>query len=879
MNLLKHKQDGPCPVGRATACILLWGLLSVAAGSAGTNAPNERLAAAMAAALSQGRTYRAELDSLQVRLERQQDAESASHARELDRILGLAQRCDTTAVGSAEAGALYNEIVDSLREIRPRLRQALDELGAASTLPAWPVVLGDEVRGAAPFADQVRALDSLRAVAESHAAELRQFERAVRWLAVETRGERGQRLNALRIAQLSRLSSAQRREILGFSRTGIAQFRRELTQLGLSAQLYLARRGHELQQLPSSLRRFLRSGSTYRVGLKLLVLLAVSIWVGQNWRRILLWFRREIFRRVRGMREKVLVEGLLGILQVVAPWGLFLIGIHLVRRTLGPQAGLPEVDVVLQLAWIYGLYRLAIDAAYALLLRAAGRYRLPTSDTLERKIFITVRTAARLAVAIALLLQLSSLLLGEGYLYHLVILLAWVLCIAFSLRLVTAWRAEISEAYLRVSPSGRLAAAVRRTRTRRFGLFVALIAFGLIAGRALAVMARDFALEFDQTRKALAFLFRRRMEKHAEKRGYADGRLEDLPAALVGAFSEQPLRAADPAVEHFPGLEQLGRDIETWRAGRGGGAFLLTGEPGIGKTSWLARMPAADLPVVSVLLTDRPSSTAELERLLAAELLPGEPQPSHPGPLAERLASGPPRIVIVDRLQNLFLAAIGGYECLEEFISIVEATSRRVFWVCACNTFAWIHLKAVRPDLAVFRRWQNLPAWSEERIRSLIAQRLSSSGFDANYEDLVLDRMEGVSAEATLLRTEEGYTRLLWDYSDGNPRVALHCWLRSVVPDGPERVRVRLFRAPTPEELESGGESGLFILAAIVNHENLTLAEAARTTSYEPSLCRIQLDRFLECGALVVEAGRYRVTTRWQRPVIRLMRRRNLLQD
>jgi hypothetical protein len=185
----------------------------------------------------------------------------------------------------------------------------------------------------------------------------------------------------------------------------------------------------------------------------------------------------------------------------------------------------------------------------------------------------------------------------------------------------------------------------------------------------------------------------------------------------------------------------------------------------------------------------------------------------------------------------------------------------------------------VRPDLAVFRHREALEAWNEEQIRALIRRRLVASEIRATYQDLVVDRMEGVSAAATLLQTEEGYARLLWDYSDGNPRVALNCWLRSVVPDAPDRVRVRLFRAPDPDELERGGEPGLFVLSAIVNHENLTLEETARVTSYPVSLCRIHLDRFAEIGALHCERGRHRVTTRWQRPVIRLLKRRNLLSD
>ena len=61
---------------------------------------------------------------------------------------------------------------------------------------------------------------------------------------------------------------------------------------------------------------------------------------------------------------------------------------------------------------------------------------------------------------------------------------------------------------------------------------------------------------------------------------------------------------------------------------------------------------------------------------------------------------------------------------------------------------------------------------------------------------VVVEGMEGVSIKARLIESEEGYIRLLWDYSDGNPRAALHFFVRSLDPDRGSRVRVRLFKAP-----------------------------------------------------------------------------------
>ena len=108
-----------------------------------------------------------------------------------------------------------------------------------------------------------------------------------------------------------------------------------------------------------------------------------------------------------------------------------------------------------------------------------------------------------------------------------------------------------------------------------------------------------------------------------------------------------------------------------------------------------------------------------------------------------------------------------------------------------------------------------------------------------------------------------------------------------------ERMTVRFtpdeLEAPLPQATAHPCPSGspraweaiaaLFVLAAVVNHENLGLEETAQVTRLPASLCRIHVERFRELGALVGSEGRFRVSTHWQRAAIRLLRRRNLLAD
>jgi hypothetical protein len=142
----------------------------------------------------------------------------------------------------------------------------------------------------------------------------------------------------------------------------------------------------------------------------------------------------------------------------------------------------------------------------------------------------------------------------------------------------------------------------------------------------------------------------------------------------------------------------------------------------------------------------------------------------------------------------------------------------------------------------------------------------------------VVDRLEGSALEDAVLRTEGEYLRLLWDYAQGNPRVAMCFWLRSLAPSGGE-LRVRLFEQPRARHLEALHEQSRFLLAAVILHENLSADEAARSVGLSRRACAALLAFLTQQGFLSEADGRWRVSTPWYREVIRHLRRKRLLFD
>ena len=770
------------------------------------------------------------------------EAESGFTAAEraaLDaRVAELAAELEAAGPGSAEADAVDAELVAAIEAEQAALDAALDRLG---------------ILGSAPEEDP-------------------------RWQGVHAHGEALLRLVELRGASRAKISEERRSTLLSIGREGLGQLWREARTVDLAARYHLAKRRHAVDEVPRMARDVFTVGAALTRLVLVVAVIAAALWVRRRWRAWLEQLRTIAFRSFSSVASKRRLQRLLGGLAVVMPWTLFLLTLGALRWALGPAVEATEIGILLTLLTVFGSYRLAIDAVAAALVGIAVHYGLDATDERRAMLERSVRTVLRVGAALVLVILVSRGM-GQGFLSSLIMKLGWAVVLVAVLVELFRWRSVMIDTFLELQPRGRLAATVRSTRSRWFGAFVAPLAFVWLAGRGVATVTREFALGFEQTQKALAFLFRRKVERQAERQGYAEGDVEELPAAVVEAFAEGAVDRGPVVVPFFPGLEELHELISRWRDTGARGSFLLTGERGAGKTTWLNQVRREDLEIERIALGRRITDEAALTRRLAELLeVPLEPD-ADSRELARALADGPRRVVVLDMAQHLFLADVGGYEAFGAFAALVNRTCRNVFWLCSISGYAWRHLRAVRPDATVFRVRRHLGGWSDEQIGALIAARCAASGVRFDYADLVVDRMEGVSVRSRLIESQEGYTRLLWDYSDGNPRAALHFFLRSLDPVRGGRVRVRLFKAPEVEVLEEGGEDGLFVLAAIVVHESISLDDLERVTRFDRVQCFIHLDRLQEIGAIVLEDGMYRVSTTWHRAAVRLLKRRNLLPE
>ncbi|WP_437581991.1 ATP-binding protein [Sorangium sp. So ce887] len=259
----------------------------------------------------------------------------------------------------------------------------------------------------------------------------------------------------------------------------------------------------------------------------------------------------------------------------------------------------------------------------------------------------------------------------------------------------------------------------------------------------------------------------------AGRRRRPGGRARLRDAALVRAL---PPRAG--------GHARFKASLAAWKDSRRIGSLLLVGGAGSGKTTWLvaAEREASPVPVIRVSLDRRQLTAADVIATLGNAL--DAPPEARTGveAFAAWLLLQPRRLLVLDDLEHLFLRGLEAWGAWEAFLEIIERSAPSTFWLCAIADHPYRYLVFARGGATVFRTIVHLAPWSEQRLAELLTARTRASGYSVSYEDLVMDDDESVDRAQSELRTERDFARLLWDYAQGCPRVALHFWQRRSSP-------------------------------------------------------------------------------------------------
>ncbi|MCB9780501.1 MAG: hypothetical protein H6742_18185 [Alphaproteobacteria bacterium] len=353
------------------------------------------------------------------------------------------------------------------------------------------------------------------------------------------------------------------------------------------------------------------------------------------------------------------------------------------------------------------------------------------------------------------------------------------------------------------------------------------------------------------------------------------------------------LRATDAPVPRPEQHDALVAALSEWGAERRRGMVAVIGHRGAGKTRFLGEIEAIaaealpDVPVVRLELPSRMHEVGPALRWLARAT--GCRPPSTDAKLddasidrlVEELSAQTAKVYVVEDLHRLVLRAVGGFSGIRAVLRVMQAAGEEHMWVCSFHRPTWDYLTGVggQVNLEAFRARILLNGLQGPELSDWVHARVQAGGYGLRFDPLVnagpLAGDQGRARE----RAEHAYWRLLSDASLGIPPVAWGYFCSGLAASPvPKSADVGMFVGPPGEQIESLPDLDLFVLTAIVMHDDLDSASIGAVLNAPVGQVQ-EACRHLDALAILDQRddGSWTILDRWRPAVHRVLRQKHFL--
>lgn len=483
-------------------------------------------------------------------------------------------------------------------------------------------------------------------------------------------------------------------------------------------------------------------------------------------------------------------------------------------------------------------------------------------------------------------------LLGHSVITWLVkTLFVWGLIVVVYLVLST-WKDDIAALFERLAKDRlpRSVEFVKNHKDRIYGVLVIAVAFVYVFFREIGEFAGSQARDTEWSKRVSNFVFRKRIEmQHKEREGEGPSKAEltaPLPEDYADFFTQRALEDENFKVRRDDQVQAVVDDVGAFFQGRPQGSLAISAEQGMGKTSLLSdvtRSLQTEFPEVPIRHAALASKVVGDESVLGfvADIFELDEAPASRAELVEELRELDRRIVIIDDCHHFFVREIGGFSGLDTFLEVVNLTDDVHYWVLTFNKYAWNYINRVSPRKHYFGQVLDTRPWTEREIQELIQRRNALADRKVSFTDLVVTHDEGENDFYEIIKTANGYFRLLHEFSGGNPMVALEFWKRSIKADEDGTIQVSLFRRPSMRPVQQLSDEYLFALAAIAQHGALGAQELAEIINSDRAFCEMALNYFEERDIVELDASgqRAHISPLYFRQVVKQLAGSNFLWD
>jgi hypothetical protein len=379
--------------------------------------------------------------------------------------------------------------------------------------------------------------------------------------------------------------------------------------------------------------------------------------------------------------------------------------------------------------------------------------------------------------------------------------------------------------------------------------------------------------EREMVRSAMAYLFRVEVARQSAK-DQKQNQLEPIDVDNITAFALGYETSEWVASVSELELERVAKSCISDKST----INVIFADRGRGKTSFLKRLDQEIVGEVRVVSMQTPAGAdfASLLDVFGDQL--GMDDDAGARDVAAALKNTDPMVIMIDDVHRMIKPSIGGLKELERLVRFIRRSSQNISWVMAVESSSWQFVARARGERFLFDLEIELPRWHEAQIAELIEIRTKASGLEVSYEGMVVPRQLDVLDQSDDEQVARGYARILWEYSKGNPGVALYLWSQSLFIGEQGEVLVRLFEIPDTTGLDGLSVTLLLVLRAILQLELAAKMDVAKATNLTGDEV-IDALRLLTSKGYIVrhEDNFYTIFWPWYRAVTTVLNRQHLV--
>ncbi|GMQ46553.1 ATP-binding protein [Vibrio sp. 10N] len=674
-------------------------------------------------------------------------------------------------------------------------------------------------------------------------------------------------LNSLSLSKQSLLELASEKtfeQLTGFGPDGVTQFKQEWHITQLNSEYFLFFQLRSLKTLIKEI--FISPVPVIWVGLQVFLIYSLLMWWLANERRLFDQFKSHV---TASMNKPPIWIRLVWYLSKASKAIAWLIAITVSLRVLSSIDALSQLYYIELFTW----WILGGSIAISFILEFVQRNSLATNKTVAALRLSTVRRYVWSFIVVGLVLQIASQTLGKGTIYYWITSLFSLWFTLITLSVIIMWKRVVFDSLDRIPEKPIIVVwAASKKDVFVIGLIATAIATLWIALHHLKNRLIGMLSTYTFFNQALTYLFK--IEVAKQTGSSADDN-------LVRVKGDAAFRYVLPGDDASPligfaneELKQLSKYLLT----NSPAICVVTGERGIGATRLLTQLLGKVKNAEPIYINCPNSGYNELLIHLAVSL--GlEEDTSEVKILSHLRKSDAHYLIAIDNCQRLVKPKVGGLNDLIRFTNLLRRSKQSHRAVFSIEKASWRFIDRARGERLLFDWVAFLPRWSEQQMGALLDSRINQNDSHlVSFEGLAVPKQWDNDSESEEDRAKQGFYRILWHYSDGNPTVALRFFRFSLNRNKQtDQVVVRLFHAPESEELDKMPKPMLAILRSIVQLESASPEDVSDCTQLTISEVIGSLRYFQSRGYIEWREDKARISDHWFRHITNVLDRQHLL--